>query len=96
MFNEELLNLTQENFETLHKIFFIVFKKTKDIDEMEEHYYGQLEYLYNNYYEEEGAIIRDLKKMKLEMDNGVGSFSFNNLTTALENEYKKLLYEKSL
>jgi hypothetical protein len=89
LYNQHLLDLTKDHFNSLQEIFSIVFKKINDIEELENCCQGQLEYVYND--QEEETIIADLNKLKEDMDVKVRDFKFKNLRTELENEYRRLL-----
>jgi hypothetical protein len=91
LLSEKLINLTREDLDNLHKIFSIVFKKVKDIEEMEEIVRGQINYLYEDKYAEESEILSELEKLKVETEKEVKGFKFMNLIEALEIEYRNLL-----
>jgi len=95
LFNNELLSLIKEPLNKLNKIFNVIFNKIKNIEQMEEICHGQLEYFYDDEFEEESKIKKSIVQLKKDTEFEADNFNINQLISALENEYKLLLTDEN-
>ena len=92
LFNDGLLVLVKDYFDNLNKMYNIIIGEIKSIEEMEDHYQGDLGNCYPDFSVEEDKIIDRLDKLKAEIDKKVGGdLKFKKIAEILVNEYKSLL-----
>lgn len=89
--NTKLIEIIEVDLKSLQEIHQVLFKEKINIEDFEASCAGQIEYIYNDQYDEEEMILKKLNIMRQNTEEIKNSNLFVNLLSNLENEYIKLL-----
>lgn len=91
LINKNLIEIIEADLKSLQEIHQILFKEKINIEDSEASCVWQMEYIYNDQYEEEEIIMKKLKSLRKDTENIRKSNLFNCVLSNLEIEYVKLL-----
>lgn len=91
LIDNKLIDLIDSDINSLNKIYSIIFKKSKEFEELEQKWSGQAESVYSEQYDKEGNILKELRKLRKEAEDKESTFKFSVLLSNLEKEYVNLL-----